>query len=187
MATETNLTKLNINKLTAAQYLEADIQGQINQNELYVLKDAIYDSKVVIDDTKASDSTTYSSNKIKNDFIRNTGNNIMTGTLKIKNRNPGALTVEDSSIKVSTIATSGEYSNRTTDIRYKYINFIHQYGGTSESTATTKNRWYIEYDDTDLSGTNSFFIKLPNKSGTLALTSDISGTGSANVKFRVWG
>ena len=68
MATETNLTKLNINKLTAAQYLEADIQGQIDPNELYVLKDAIYDSKVVIDDTKTSDSTTYSSNKIKNDL-----------------------------------------------------------------------------------------------------------------------
>ena len=42
MATETNLTKLTINKLTKAQYLEADIQGQIDPNEIYVLKDAEY-------------------------------------------------------------------------------------------------------------------------------------------------
>ena len=65
MATETNLTKLNINKLTKAQYLEADIQGQIDPNEIYVLKDVEYSVEgATINDTTVSATSTYSSSKI---------------------------------------------------------------------------------------------------------------------------
>ena len=72
MPTETNLTKLNINRLTKAQYLEADIQGNIQANEIYVLKDAEYSAGATIDDTSISTTTTYSSSKI-NDLVSTSG------------------------------------------------------------------------------------------------------------------
>ena len=82
MATETNLTKLNINRLTRAQYLEADIQGQISPSEIYVLKDVEYQTTSLIDDTTASDSTVYSSSKTDSRYLKLTGGTL-TGDLKI--------------------------------------------------------------------------------------------------------
>ena len=180
MATETNLTKLNINRLTKAQYLEADIQGQIDPNEIYILKDALYDNRIIIDDSNLSTETTYSSNKIDNTYLKKAGGTI-NGALTavaIPGRQDSTITTYNGAIKVSSdpneTLENGEYLNYTTRIRPRRIEFIHEFGGSSASSVTNTNVWTFGYDDAELSGTkNSFNIKIPNKSGTLALSSDV--------------
>ena len=70
MATNTDLTKLVINRLTTAQYIGAESNNELSPNELYVITDAENDSE--IDDKTISADSTYSSSKIDSTYAKKT-------------------------------------------------------------------------------------------------------------------
>lgn len=70
--TDTDLTKIVVNKLTSAQYTAEVAAGTLSPNEFYILTDYADTSGANINDTTISTNSTYSSNKIDITYAKKT-------------------------------------------------------------------------------------------------------------------